>query len=269
MDGGSRRRGRCEEGDDGERRQERVRRGSREHERRSQNACSSWRRRNRAWMSATVRKELAFLGEDNIANKSAVKNLIAMGKRRARSPVPALRRRDRARKAAARREGARAGPAGSHANRRRSASNDPRTRISSGTSSRRGARAAPPPADEAVPAKRGQPVPAEARWFRDRLLERERQGLLEIVRQLDEQMNNTSLILLVRGRREEAAVPGRRAARELELRADGGEGQEEGRRSCSPTSTSTKSDTTEVSTRRRASCCGRRSRSARVASCRR
>src|SRR5688500_3932240 len=32
------------------------------------------------WMSAAARRELAFLGEDNIANKSAVDNLIAMGK---------------------------------------------------------------------------------------------------------------------------------------------------------------------------------------------
>ena len=39
-------------------------------------------------------------------------------------------------------------------------------------------------------------MPAEARWFRDRLQSVTGQGLLEIVRQLDEQMNNTSLILL-------------------------------------------------------------------------
>ena len=35
---------------------------------------------NPRWMSAAVRKELAFLGADNMANKSAVENLIAMGR---------------------------------------------------------------------------------------------------------------------------------------------------------------------------------------------
>ena len=52
----------------------------------------------RQWMSAAVRKELKFLGEDNIANKSAVDNLIAMGKAAApRAAVPEIRRQDRAR----------------------------------------------------------------------------------------------------------------------------------------------------------------------------
>ena len=31
-------------------------------------------------MGAALQKELTFLGQDNIANKSAVENLIAMGK---------------------------------------------------------------------------------------------------------------------------------------------------------------------------------------------
>jgi hypothetical protein len=39
-------------------------------------------------------------------------------------------------------------------------------------------------------------VPASARWFRDRLERLNGQQLLEIVRTLDQQMNNTSLILL-------------------------------------------------------------------------
>ena len=39
-------------------------------------------------------------------------------------------------------------------------------------------------------------VPPEARWFRDRLERLNGQQLLEIVRTLDQQMNNTSLILL-------------------------------------------------------------------------
>jgi hypothetical protein len=39
-------------------------------------------------------------------------------------------------------------------------------------------------------------VPVEARWFRDRLAAMTGEQLLEIVRVLDDQMNNTSLILL-------------------------------------------------------------------------
>jgi hypothetical protein len=42
----------------------------------------------------------------------------------------------------------------------------------------------------------GRSVPAEARWFRDRIADLSAQQLLEIVRVLDDQMNNTSLILL-------------------------------------------------------------------------
>jgi len=42
----------------------------------------------------------------------------------------------------------------------------------------------------------GKTVPAEARWFRDRVARLSADQLLEIVRVLDDQMNNTSLILL-------------------------------------------------------------------------
>ena len=44
--------------------------------------------------------------------------------------------------------------------------------------------------------EKSRPVPPEARWFRDRLERLNGQQLLEIVRTLDQQMNNTSLILL-------------------------------------------------------------------------
>jgi hypothetical protein len=54
----------------------------------------------------------------------------------------------------------------------------------------------PSPTEDDTLSTLGQPVPEEARWFRDRLLGVTNQGLLEIVRQLDDQMNNTSLILL-------------------------------------------------------------------------
>src|SRR5579862_8336136 len=45
-------------------------------------------------------------------------------------------------------------------------------------------------------ARRPPAVPSEARWFRDRLQRLTGQQVLEIVRTLDQQMNNTSLILL-------------------------------------------------------------------------
>jgi hypothetical protein len=53
-----------------------------------------------------------------------------------------------------------------------------------------------------------QTVPAEARWFRDRLQSLSGQGLLEIVRQLDQQMNNTSLILLFEVKGKKLLFPG-------------------------------------------------------------
>ena len=72
-----------------------------------------------AWMSAAARRELAFLGEDNLANKSAVNNLIAMGKGGA-GQVPEVWRPNRTRKVAARRESTGARSAGSHPDRRHS-----------------------------------------------------------------------------------------------------------------------------------------------------
>jgi hypothetical protein len=66
----------------------------------------------------------------------------------------------------------------------------------------------PAAGEDSTPAKRGQPVPEEARWFRDRLLSVTGQGLLEIVRQLDDQMNNTSLILLFEVGKKTLLFPG-------------------------------------------------------------
>lgn len=150
-----------------------------------------------AGMSAAVRKELAFLGADNIANKSAIDNLIAMGKAKgARSRYlaygdrsgleallpgvkvhvlgpPDLTQTEKTRK-------------------QRSRDPDQFWHLVAGAAPAR------PIADAAPKAKadKARPVPVEARWFRDRLQSMTGQGLLEIVRQLDQQMNNTSLILL-------------------------------------------------------------------------
>jgi len=152
---------------------------------------------NPPWMSAAVKKELHFLGEDNLANKSAVNNLIAMGKAGTKKPKflrygaktglesllpgvtvrvlgpPDLTQTDAIRK-------------------QRSKDNDQFWHFVSGAVTEQVVR-------QATTTKRGRgrkAVPEEGRWFRDRLQSVTGQGLLEIVRQLDDQMNNTSLILL-------------------------------------------------------------------------
>jgi hypothetical protein len=161
------------------------------------------------WMSAAVRKELAFLGADNMPNKSAVENLIAMGRQKgARARYlrygdqsglekllpgvkvhvlgpPDLTQTDAIRK-------------------QRSKDRDQFWHLVSGSVP------APPDAPLAAPSRRahGPMVPAQARWFRDRLQGLSGQGLLEIVRQLDQQMNNTSLILLFEVKGKKLLFPG-------------------------------------------------------------
>jgi hypothetical protein len=56
--------------------------------------------------------------------------------------------------------------------------------------------------------KAGKPVPVEARWFRDRIAHLSAQQLLEIVRVLDDQMNNTSLIVLFEAGGKKLLFPG-------------------------------------------------------------
>lgn len=159
-----------------------------------------------AWMSAAARRELAFLGEDNLANKSAVHNLIAMGKAGTakflrygddtglEAWLPGVKVRvlgppDLTQSPAIRKQ--------------RSKDQDQFWHFVKGV--------VPglPTADEDIaPEERGEPVPEEARWFRDRLLSVTSQGLLEIVRQLDDQMNNTSLILLFEVGKKKLLFPG-------------------------------------------------------------
>jgi hypothetical protein len=159
---------------------------------------------NPRWMSAAVRKELSFLGADNIANKSAIENLIAMGKAKgARSRylrfgdetglealLPGVKVHVLGPPDLTQTEGIR---------KQRSKDRDQFWHFVGGAVPSRAA-------DGRSAAERGrnaQPVPLEARWFRNRLQRMTGQGLLEIVRQLDQQMNNTSLILLfeVKGRK--------------------------------------------------------------------
>ena len=159
------------------------------------------------WMSATAMKELKFLGEDNIANKSAVENLIAMGK---------------AGKATSRylRFGQNTGLEGHLPGVKVHVLGPPDLTQSEAIRSQRakdqdqfwhlrGTTLVDADAIGASTARgKGQDVPAEARWFRDRLQNVGATGLLEIVRQLDAQMNNTSLILLFEVNGKKLLFPG-------------------------------------------------------------
>lgn len=152
-----------------------------------------------AWMSTSLQKELSFLGMDNIANQSAVENLIDMGRGRGKKAVfanhgsksgletllpgvkvhvlgpPDLTQTEKIRK-------------------QRSRDPDQFWHLISGASFKgRNVLSA----GFAVGGNgKHNPVPPSARWFRDRLERLNGQQLLEIVRTLDQQMNNTSLILL-------------------------------------------------------------------------
>jgi len=161
-------------------------------------------------MSVATAKQLRFLGEDNIRNASAVGNLIAMGKRRGARSVwahhgspsglerllpgvkvrvlgpPTLEQTEKIRKM-------------------RSSHPDEFWQLLGSARGVRGMRVAP------VGAQRdnaGKPVPAEARWFRDRIASLSAEQLLEIVRILDDQMNNTSLILLFEVGAKKLLFPG-------------------------------------------------------------
>ena len=162
-----------------------------------------------AWMSDAVRRELEFLGSDNIANRSAVQNLIAMGSQRGAKALY-LRHGDKT--------GLEAllpgvsvrvlGPPDLNQTqgirKMRSRDRDQFWHFVS--------RLAAPGASVRRPARprksRQMPVPANARWFRDRLEHLGGQSLLEIVRQLDQQMNNTSLILLFEVNGKKLLFPG-------------------------------------------------------------
>ena len=153
-----------------------------------------------AWMGPTLQKELQFLGMDNIANKSAVDNLIAMGAAKGATAVWAH-----------------------HGSRSGLESHLPGVKVHvlgppdlNQTEKIRTMRATDPdqfwhllagprsPAGAAPLAKglarrkppRAPGVPPEARWFLDKLQRLRGEQLLQIVRTLDDQMNNTSLILL-------------------------------------------------------------------------
>jgi hypothetical protein len=146
------------------------------------------------WMSAPLRNQLSFVGMTNVANRSAIDNLIAMGARSGANAEwghhgfktllgdllgvqvhvlgpPTLEQTDKIRKM-------------------RTRDPDQFWHLMANAPLARAVTLYP----RGVP--HGVPVPASGRWFRDRLERLTGEQMLEIVRTLDDQMNNTSLILL-------------------------------------------------------------------------
>jgi len=164
-----------------------------------------------AWMSAALRKELAFIGEDNIRNKSAVQNLLDMGAARGARAVwahhgspsgldsllpgvkvhvlgpPNLEQTENIRK-------------------QRSRDPDQFWHLLAGPRSLQGTNVL---AHGLARRRDGRvALPVEARWFRERLDRMRGEQLLQIVRTLDNQMNNTSLILLFEAGGKKLLFPG-------------------------------------------------------------
>jgi hypothetical protein len=158
-------------------------------------------RRRPGWMSAEIAKELRFLGEDNLKNVSAVKNLIAMGQARGATAVWAHH----------------GSPSGFTSRNlpgvKATVLGPPNLKQSEKIRTMRakdpdefwhllGADEGPRAVNRFDPSVRsrkrraGSKPPIEGRWFSDRLDRLRGQQLLEIVRTLDDQMNNTSVILL-------------------------------------------------------------------------
>lgn len=154
-----------------------------------------------AWMSAAVQRELSFLGLANIANESAVRNLIAMGEAPGAKAVWA-------------RHGSRTGlerllpgvkirvlgpPDLTQSEAIRTARRkdpDQFWHLLAGTGGRDN------PFRNGLggngTSRTNTAMPLESRWFRNRLDRMRGSQLLEIVRTLDKELNNTSLILLSR-----------------------------------------------------------------------
>ena len=159
-----------------------------------------------AWLGPTLARQLAFLGMDNIRNRSAVENLIAMGQAKGATAVWArfgsksgLERRLPGVKVHV------LGPPDltqtEKIKKMRRRDPDQFWHLLGGAQGLR------------VWRRRNGgrplgPIPAEGRWFRDRLERMSGQQLLEIVRSLDDQMNNTSLILLFEVGKKKLLFPG-------------------------------------------------------------
>lgn len=163
------------------------------------------------WMSASLQRELSFLGMENIANESAVRNLIAMGKSKGARAVFA-------------RHGSNSGLARllpgvkvtvlgppdltqtETIMKQRSRDPDQFWHLLAGT----GLKANRNIIADGLGRSNGRhaPLPIESRWFSYRLDRMRGSELLEIVRTLDDELNNTSLILLFEVGKKKLLFPG-------------------------------------------------------------
>lgn len=154
-----------------------------------------------AWMSASLQGQLSFLGMDNIANESAVQNLIAMG--RAKGATAVFAHHGSTSGLSRRLPGVKVrvlGPPNLQQSEKirkmRSTDADEFWHLLSGPASLHDAAPLADGMKGAVGRGGGARLPFASRWFRDRLERLRGDQLLQIVRTLDDQMNNTSLILL-------------------------------------------------------------------------
>jgi len=164
-------------------------------------------------MGVQLAKELQFLGMDNIKNRSAVENLIKMGTAPGAKATwvrfgsnlglgkllpgvkvhvlgpPSLEQSEKIRK-------------------QRSKDVDQFWHLLAGATTLKARPLAEGLSRPASRTKSGIRIPPEARWFRDKLQRLRGQQLLEIVRSLDNQMNNTSVILLFEVGSKKLLFPG-------------------------------------------------------------
>ncbi len=163
-------------------------------------------------MSAAAAKQLRFLGMDNIKNRSAVENLIAMGSRKGAKAVWAHHGSDSGLVGKGLLEGVKVhvlGPPNLQQTEkiRKMRSSDPDQFWQLlGGKGLTGLKVAS--MEAGAHNANSRPVPPEARWFRDRVARLSAEQLLEIVRVLDDQMNNTSLILLIEVGDKKLLFPG-------------------------------------------------------------
>ncbi len=158
-------------------------------------------------LTLTARKELEFLGLDNIKNEEAVRNLVAMGRKKGSRAVFA-------------RYGGRSGLERLLPGVKVRVLGPPDLRQSKAIERQRRTdadqfwhllRASPEVVADGDPVSEDPDsarLPPEARWFRDRLDRLRGDTLFQIVRSLDDAMNNTSLILLFEAGGKKLLFPG-------------------------------------------------------------
>jgi hypothetical protein len=153
--------------------------------------------------------EMRFIGEDNIANLSAVNNLIGMSKR----PESKPRYLHAGKSAALSLPGVKVHVLGpptiqqSEKIRSQRSSDEVQFWMLMGATSARFAAAAARPGAGRGTVK-GADVPPEMRWIREQILGARAETLLPIVRALDKAMNNTSLILVFETKEAVLLFPG-------------------------------------------------------------